>query len=48
MWRIERRSRPLGVRPYGDGFKWEGAAKLAGERALKELLDGIRQRERDA
>jgi hypothetical protein len=31
-WEILRRSKPIGVRLYGDGFTSEQAAKLAGER----------------
>jgi hypothetical protein len=38
---IQRRSRPMGVRVYGDGFPNEFAAKLAGEKALRELLDNL-------
>jgi hypothetical protein len=40
-WEILRRSKPLGVRLYGDGFKSEQAAKLAGEKALRELLERL-------
>ena len=31
----------MGVRLYGDGFSNEFAAKLAGEKALRELLDNL-------
>jgi hypothetical protein len=31
----------MGVRLYGDGFPNEFAAKLAGEKALRELLDNL-------
>jgi len=41
QWEIKRRPKPLGVKLYANGFKSEKAAKLAGERALRELLDGI-------
>jgi len=34
-WEIRRRSKPIGVRLNGNGFKSEFAAKLAGEKALK-------------
>jgi hypothetical protein len=44
-WEIQRRSRPLGVRLNGDGFKSKFAAKLAGEKALRDLLDGLAQEE---
>jgi hypothetical protein len=40
-WEIQRRSRPLGVKLCKEGFRSEQDAKLAGERALMELLDGI-------
>jgi hypothetical protein len=35
-WEIQRRSKPLGVVICGDGFSSEFAAKLAGEKALRE------------
>lgn len=44
-WEIQRRSKPLGVRLNGDGFKSEFAAKLAGEKALKVFLGGLAQEE---
>jgi hypothetical protein len=44
-WEILRRSKPIGVRLYGDGFTSEHAAKLAGEKALVELLARLRQEE---
>jgi hypothetical protein len=37
-WEIRRKSKPLGVRIYGGGFKSESAAKLAGEKTLHDLL----------
>ena len=42
-WEIHRRSKPLGVKLYGDGFKSEPAAKLPGEKALRRLLDDLAQ-----
>ena len=42
-WEIGRRSKPLGVKYEGDYFATPQDAKLAGERALKELLIGLRQ-----
>jgi hypothetical protein len=42
-WEIQRRSKPLGVRLDGDGFKSEFAAKLAGEKVLREFLDDLAQ-----
>jgi hypothetical protein len=44
-WEILRRSKPIGARLYGDGFTSEQAAKLAGEKALVELLERLRQEE---
>ena len=44
-WEILRRSKPIGVRLYGDGFTSEQAAKLAGEKTLVELLERLRQEE---
>jgi hypothetical protein len=40
-WEIRRRSMPLGVRIYNASFKSESAAKLAGEKALRDLLNRI-------
>jgi hypothetical protein len=42
-WEIKRRPKLLGIKLYASGFKSENVAKLAGEKALKELLDGIAQ-----
>jgi hypothetical protein len=44
-WEIQRRSKPLGIKFYDDAFEPEQAAKLAGEKALKVFLDGLRQEE---
>jgi hypothetical protein len=41
QWEIKRRSKPLGIRLYANGFRSEKAAKLAGEQALRKLLDGV-------
>ena len=38
-WEIQRRPKPLGVRLYEDGFKSPFAAKLAGEKALRQFLE---------
>lgn len=40
-WEIYRRSTPLGIRLYHGGFVSESAAKIAGEKSLRVLLDGI-------
>ena len=45
-WETQRRSKPLGVKLNGYGFKSEFAAKLAGEKALRELLDGLAQEDK--
>ena len=45
-WEIHRQSKPLGIRLNGDGFKSEFAAKLAGEKALRELLNGLAQEDK--
>ena len=41
MWEIHRRSRPLEVRIYGDGFGLEAVAKVLGEKALRQFLEGL-------
>jgi hypothetical protein len=41
QWEIQRRPKPLGVKLCEAGFKSESAAKLAGEKALRKLVDGI-------
>ena len=46
VWEIHRRSKPLGVRLYHNGFPSESAAKLAGEKALRSLLDAIAEEEK--
>ena len=46
-WEILRRSKPLGARLCGDGLQSEQAAKLAGEKALRELLERLRREEND-
>jgi hypothetical protein len=47
-WEILRKPKPLGVRLYGDDFKSEQAAKLAGEKALHALLTDLANKEADA
>jgi hypothetical protein len=41
IWTIEGQPRPLDVKLSKGGFRSEKAAKLAGEKALRELLDGL-------
>jgi hypothetical protein len=45
-WRIQRRSKPMGVQLRGTGFGSETMARLAGEKALREFLNGL-SRERN-
>jgi hypothetical protein len=40
-WQILRRSTPLGVKLTGYDFESAMAARLAGESALKDLINGI-------
>jgi hypothetical protein len=40
-WRINRTSRPLGVTIVGGPLKTERAARLAGEKALRDLLERL-------
>jgi hypothetical protein len=40
-WQIQRKSKPLGIKNYGNDFKTATAARIAGEKALKELLDSL-------
>jgi len=40
-WSIHGLTKPLGLKWSEDGFESWDAAKLAGEAALKELLDGL-------
>jgi hypothetical protein len=41
-WEIQRRSEPLRVKYNGNDFATPQDARLAGERALKELLHNLR------
>jgi hypothetical protein len=45
MWEIQRRSRPLGIKIYGDGFGSEAVAKVLGEKALRKFLEGLAKEE---
>ena len=47
-WEIQRRPKPLGVKLFGADFKTESAAKLAGEKALGELLASLVDEEKNA
>jgi len=42
-WQIHRKSRPLGVKVIGGPLRTEQAARLAGERALRDFLEGLSQ-----
>ena len=41
MWEIQRRSGPLGIRIYSDGFESEAVAKVLGEKALRQFLEDL-------
>ena len=45
-WEIQRRPKPMGVKLHAGGFTSEFTAKLAGEKALRKLLDGITEERR--
>jgi hypothetical protein len=45
-WQIGRRSRPLGVKVVGGSYRTEQAAKLAGERALRDFLERLTQEDK--
>ena len=45
-WEIRRKSRPMGVKLTGNGYRSESAAQFAGRRALTELLAGLAKEER--
>jgi hypothetical protein len=45
-WEIRRRSAPISLRIYRDSFKSESDARLAGEKALNELLDRLAPKEK--
>jgi hypothetical protein len=45
-WEIHRRSRPLGVRLVEGSFRTEQAARLAGEKALRDFLERLSADER--
>ena len=40
-WKLQRRSKPLGFKMMDEGFESWDAAKLAGEKALEDLLRRI-------
>jgi len=40
-WEIRRKSKPLGIKNYGNDFKTEAAARIAAEKVLKEFLDRL-------
>jgi hypothetical protein len=40
-WEIQRKSTPLGIRNYDSDFKTEAAARIAGEKAIREFLDRL-------
>jgi hypothetical protein len=40
-WQIVRTPKPLGIKLYEDNFRTQQAAKLAGEKALRAILEGV-------
>jgi hypothetical protein len=48
QWEIQRRPNPLGIKLFEDGFKTEKAARIAGEKALRALLEEIAKDNRTA
>jgi hypothetical protein len=40
-WEIQRKSTPLGIRNYDSDFKTKAAARIAGEKAIREFLDRL-------
>lgn len=42
-WQILRRTKPMGIKLYGGGYKSQTAARRAGSKALNELLIGLGQ-----
>jgi hypothetical protein len=49
LWCWEIRGVPeLGVKRYGEGFRSNSAAKLAGEKALRGFLKALSEEERNA
>jgi hypothetical protein len=47
-WQIQRKSKPLGIKIYDNDFKSEAAARVAGEKALKEFFDRLWREGNDA
>lgn len=47
IWKISRRSKPLGVTLQGENFSSQRAARAAGHKALKVLLTDMRKEERN-
>lgn len=45
-WEIRRRSRPLGVRLVEGSFRTQQAARLAGEKALRDFLERLSEGEK--
>jgi hypothetical protein len=40
-WQILRTPKPLGIKLYEDNFRTQQAAKLAGDKALRAILEGV-------
>ena len=45
-WEIRRKSKPLGIKMIGDGFRSDTAARFAGRQALADFLLDLAQEEK--
>jgi hypothetical protein len=45
-WEIRRKSKPLGVKMTGDGYKSDRAAQLAGKQVLADFLSDLAKEEK--
>jgi hypothetical protein len=45
-WEIRRKSKPLGVKMTGDGFRSDSAAQIAGKQALEDFLSDLSKEEK--
>jgi hypothetical protein len=47
-WKIQRKSKPLGIKTYSADFNSENAARIVGEKALREFIDRLCHEENGA
>jgi hypothetical protein len=45
-WEIRRKSKPLGIKMIGDGFRSDTAARFAGRQALADFLSELLKEEK--